>query len=65
MIELSQQEAETVLEHALAKHGAHFNLIDTATRFNAFGALIVAVNAMQELGWHVARPLADSNGPTH
>ena len=58
-ISLSQSDAELILKHALAKQGVKLESFETTLKLNAVVGLMVAVVAMQELGWRVAAPLID------
>lgn len=66
MIELSQEEATAVLQHAMSKKGTDLNAFDTTTRLSAVIGVVVAIEALQELGWKIYRPLesvSDKNPP--
>jgi hypothetical protein len=59
-IQLTQAEAEEILECAMLSQGLSFENFEPPLRLNAVVGLMVAVTSMQKLGWRVARPLIDA-----
>jgi len=56
-MEISQNECEEILRHSLSKSGTSFDAFDLSTRLSAVTGLMVALAAMQDLGWRIAPPL--------